>query len=393
MLLLIVLTLSTILAACGNNPEGTTAAPGASAGESRPDGTASTDGSSPIIGAPSDDPNISDGGTTDTSSSTGGGNEYEFKGIIFTEDYRAVEPFGGSYENGQLFARYLNRYRHFLGDDINIYNMIIPTAAAYYMPEKYEDQYGGKQLDKIDYVYEWLDGVTPVDIYDITAEHKNDEEEIYFRTEHHWTQYGAYWAAKKFAEIANVPFEDDLSKYTYSGKFYEDGTPMPFLGSLYSATQQQILKEHPDKFFYYEYPGEYTMELYSYDYSELIRTKDSCYMYVSDDLPSAWYMIFMDGDNYSIKINSDVKNGRTCVVFKDSFGNALVPMLLSSFETIYAIDIRKFPLNAIDFIQEVGATDVLFAVCAFTPMGSNYQYVETIRTAGGKYAWDSSWDQ
>ena len=30
------------------------------------------------------------------------------------------------------------------------------------------------------------------------------------------------------------------------------------------------------------------MELYSYDYSELIRTKDSCYMYVSDDLPSAW---------------------------------------------------------------------------------------------------------
>lgn len=103
--------------------------------------------------------------------------------------------------------------------------------------------------------------------------------------------------------------------------------------------------------------------------------------------------VFMDGDNYSIKNHSDVKNGRTCVVFKDSFGNALVPMLLSSFETIYAIDIRKFPLNAIDFIQEVGATDVLFAVCAFTPMGSNYQYVETIRTAGGKYAWDSSWDQ
>lgn len=182
MLLLIALTLSAILAACGNNSGGTTSTPGASAGESQPDGTASTDGSSPIIGAPSDDPNVSDGGTTDTSSSTGGGNEYEFKGIIFTEDYRAVEPFGGSYENGQLFARYLNRYRHFLGDDINIYNMIIPTAAAYYMPEKYEDQYGGKQLDKIDYVYEWLDGVTPVDIYDITAEHKNDEEEIYFRT-------------------------------------------------------------------------------------------------------------------------------------------------------------------------------------------------------------------
>lgn len=168
LLLLISLMLSAVLAACGSN--GGDVSADASAGNSQSGGSASTDESSPLIGAPSDDPAVSGDDTTDTSSSSTGGNEYEFKGIIFTEDYRAVEPFGGSYENGQLFARYLNRYRHFLGDDINIYNMIIPTAAAYYMPEKYESQYGGKQLDKIDYVYEWLDGVTPVDIYDITAE-------------------------------------------------------------------------------------------------------------------------------------------------------------------------------------------------------------------------------
>ena len=124
--------LSAVLAACGSN--GGDVSADASAGNSQSGGSASTDESSPLIGAPSDDPAVSGDDTTDTSSSSTGGNEYEFKGIIFTEDYRAVEPFGGSYENGQLFARYLNRYRHFLGDDINIYNMIIPTAAAYYMP-------------------------------------------------------------------------------------------------------------------------------------------------------------------------------------------------------------------------------------------------------------------
>ena len=102
MLLLIALTLSAILAACGNNPGGTTSTPGASAGESQPDGTASTDGSSPIIGAPSDDPNVSDGGTTDTSSSTGGGNEYEFKGIIFTEDTVRSNPSAAPMKTGSF---------------------------------------------------------------------------------------------------------------------------------------------------------------------------------------------------------------------------------------------------------------------------------------------------
>ena len=163
---------------------------------------------------------------------------------------------------------------------------------------------------------------------------------------------------------------------------------MPFLGSLYSQTQQQILKDHPDKFFYYEYPGEYTMEMYSYDFKELKRTKDSCYMYVSDDLPSAWYMIFMDGDNYSIKINSDVKNGRTCVVFKDSFGNALVPMLLSSFERYTPSISANFRSTPSISSKKSARPTCFFAVCAFTPMGSNYQYVETIRTMGGKYLWE-----
>lgn len=386
-LLLIMLSLTTVLAACGGNVTGDTSSGAASSAGSQGTESSAGENSDIIIIDPSSQPDTDQSQGGDTSPDDDTDDDYEYMGVIIT-DNRAIEPFGGSYDNGQLYGRYLNYYVtgsegiEGLGDSVNIYSMIIPTAAAYYLPESLQSQYGGKQLDKIAYVYETHTEVTPVDIYSITAEHKNDEEEIYFKTEHHWTQYGAYWAAKKFAEVANVSFLDDLSKYEYGGKFYEDGTPMPFLGSLYSKTQLQVLKDNPDKFFYYEYPGDYTVEFYSYDFKELKKTKDTCYMYVSDDLPSAWYMIFMDGDNYSIKINSDIKNGRTCVVFKDSFGNALVPMLLSSFETIYAIDIREFPLNSIDFIKSVGATDVLFAVCAFTPMGSNFKYVEQMRRQG-----------
>ena len=50
------------------------------------------------------------------------------------------------------------------------------------------------------------------------------------------------------------------------------------------------------------------------------------------------------------------------MIFKDSYGNALVPFLTQSFSKIYLCDFRYFDRNAIDFLDEVGATDVLFAL-------------------------------
>ena len=43
-------------------------------------------------------------------------------------------------------------------------------------------------------------------------------------------------------------------------------------------------------------------------------------------------------------------------------GIALVPFLTQSFSKIYLCDFRYFDRNAISFLEEVGATDVLFAM-------------------------------
>ena len=59
------------------------------------------------------------------------------------------------------------------------------------------------------------------------------------------------------------------------------------------------------------------------------------------------------------------------MIVKDSYGNALLPMLTGSFENIYLCDIRYFDLNAVDFINRVGATDLLFAMCSFSAVGGN----------------------
>ena len=81
-------------------------------------------------------------------------------------------------------------------------------------------------------------------------------------------------------------------------------------------------------------------------------------------------MVF-GADSRIAHVHTDCGNGRTLVIFKDSYGNALLPMLTGSFENIYLCDIRYFDRNAVDFIKEVGATDLLFSMCSYSAVGVN----------------------
>ena len=97
---------------------------------------------------------------------------------------------------------------------------------------------------------------------------------------------------------------------------------------------------------------------------------------------SAKYSMFIAGDNPISHIVSDtVKNGRVCIVTKESYGNALVPFLTDHFEEIYVIDPRQFnadgkpSLNLISFAKEHGATDIVCVNAAVLLPGIN-QYLK-----------------
>ena len=75
---------------------------------------------------------------------------------------------------------------------------------------------------------------------------------------------------------------------------------------------------------------------------------------------SNMYGMFLGGDGYHVKITTSAGTGRKIVVFKESYGNAFAPYLIDSFDEIYVIDIRYFGKNALQYIKDVGATDVLF---------------------------------
>ena len=148
----------------------------------------------------------------------------------------------------ERYAQVLNQYRQYLGDDINIYSLVAPTAFQFYTPDDVLDKYGN-QKDKMEYIKSKLDSsIKFIDV--IPALEPHTSEYIYARTDFHWMPLGAYYAAEEFAKVADVPFTD-ISKYT--PKKIEDFVGA-FLNSV-PASYKAVLTENPDTYTYYEAPN------------------------------------------------------------------------------------------------------------------------------------------
>lgn len=335
-----------------------------------------------------DDSSVADSSVFSEHSDNGAGLNFS-NGLLILGD-RCMESFGGTYEGANYYSQVVKQYKKDLGDNVNVYSLVAPTSSSIYLRNVVRNgvdfyaEYGGNQADKLAYLDEKFEnsGVISVNVYESLYEHR--DEQIYFRTDWHWTQLGAYYAAEKFAEVAGVEIKsiDDDTYYEKTGKYNEDGTPKAFVGTFYAAAGSlAVLKNNPDEFFWYEFKHDYSVEYYDRETGKTCKsTKDTCYLHINDSYTSAWYMTFLDADNNLCKINTGTKNGKTIVVFKDSFGNCFAPLLMSMYETIYVVDCRYFTGNSITFCNEVGATDVMFVISSFSAMGGNAKKIESMRT-------------
>lgn len=278
--------------------------------------------------------------------------------------YWGLMPCWGTYGLCESWAESADKFAAEL-PNVKAYQMTIPTSSEFYVPKSYSSGFTGSQRAKAEHIAENLKIVENVDIYTILSEHL--DEKLYSRTDHHWFPLGAYYAASVFAEKAGVPFAD-LSEYTLV-------TKGGYVGSMYGYSNDIHLKNDPEDFDLYLSPNR--DKLTTVYYNSAFENGYESNLFTSPD-GGAYYCSFLGSDDRIAEIKTDCENGRTLVVFKESYGNALVPFLTSSFETIYVCDIRYFDLNAVDFCKKVGATDLLFAVCTYTPAGNNGTYLSQI---------------
>lgn len=278
--------------------------------------------------------------------------------------YWGLMPCWGTYGLCENWAESANAFAAAL-PDVTTYQMTIPTSSEFYVPASYSSGFTASQFARAEHIAENLVNVRNIDVFPALSAHL--DERIYSRTDHHWFPLGAYYAAQVFAENADVPFAE-LDEYTVV-------TKSGYVGSMYSYSNDIHLKNDPEDFDLYLSPNR--DKLTTFYYNSAFENGYKSNLFTSPD-GGAFYCSFLGSDDRIAEISTDCENGRTLVIFKESYGNALAPFLTSSFEKIYVCDIRYFDLNAVDFCKKVGATDLLFAVCTYTPAGNNGSFLGKI---------------
>lgn len=307
-----------------------------------------------------------------------GGGLAEISGSILIIGNRAMEIYYGSEKGAIRYANILNDFAEKLDPSVNVYSMVIPKSSAYYLGQATQDKYkklAVRNKNNIDTITSTLsEKVIDVNIYDILGRHAN--EEIYARTDHHWTALGAYYASSVFADKAGVAF-DDISEF--------EAVRRPgYLGTYYyvysSKDNNSVLQQNPEDFLSFVPDAKYKTEYYSsggfangpIDESRLSE-HDGFFFEISDKKIGSWYSTFILGDTYCVKaVSEECKNGRKLLIVKDSYGNALAPFMIEGFEEVYIVDGRKYSKNLKETVNEFGITDVLFAECTFSAVGNDY---------------------
>ncbi|HVQ09454.1 MAG TPA: DHHW family protein [Allosphingosinicella sp.] len=268
------------------------------------------------------------------------------RSVIVVGD-RAVQQFGGTAATLTPFVDMIRQYHEAL-PQVRLYVMSIPVGSDMFLPRQVND---GQMLEKrnIDLLHSRLPaGVVPVRAYDAMLPHR--EEYIQFRTDHHWTGRGAYYAYRAFAEAAGfTPLRLDQMSY---GR-----TRGEFLGTLYYRTRSPALSANPDHVEYWKVPGETRVTVFT---NSLGQGRPGL-LYHEQASGGNSYGVFLGGDFPLIRIETQHRSGRSILVVKDSYGNAFVPYLAAHYDRIFVVDYRHFRGNIPQFMAENAIGELLYA--------------------------------
>ncbi|MGN0163146.1 MAG: DHHW family protein [Candidatus Ornithomonoglobus sp.] len=276
-------------------------------------------------------------------------------------DGKIMEMFLSNPEVEEKYAEALNTVREALPADVEMYSMLIPTQLEFSEPF-----YAGvedSQLQAIEAVDSRLSGIKTVDVYGRIAEAMAaGENYLYFNTDHHWTMDGSYLGYAAYMEATGgAPEPKTLYRLKELGAFR---------GSLYLKARSQLPWDTYDNMFYYD-----TVE--NGDFGMLMRAEDGVMEYGTQtpvfDTNNCDYTLFFGGDQPLMEItNNNNPEGKTVIILKDSYANALVPWLLNDYYRVVVIDPRSFGGNLLDEVERYNADEVAVFNYVLTTTFSDY---------------------
>ena len=223
------------------------------------------------------------------------------------------------------------------GNDGHIYLSVVPDKGSFTEPP--EGYTPASAQETAEALLAQLDFVQYVDIVPgLTLED-------YYRTDPHWRQECLIATAQTLAQAMDVPL---------AGDFQENTIDVPFYGA-YAAKVDEPLTADTLRYL----TGEVLDACTVYDYETNAQEPLYDLAAVDTDTP---YDLYLQGSRSLLRIDSPLSaTDKTLVVFRDSFGSSLIPLLAESYRTIYAVDIRYLSSQLLGrFLRFDGSEDVLF---------------------------------
>ncbi|MDD5935054.1 MAG: DHHW family protein [Clostridiales bacterium] len=242
-------------------------------------------------------------------------------------------------KNTQRLDKFIKKYTSQLGKD-HVYAMIVPTAFEILSEKLPPFATGFDQAAYLDRLKSVL-GSNFIDLRNELNEH--DKEYIFYRTDHHWTTLGAYYAYIEWAKTMGIT---PMTKEEFDIKIVSTD----FLGTIYSKVNVKV-------------PAD-TMEIYDSGFNYQVeynmdkKIKDTLYELSYLDTKDK-YSMYVNGNNSFVEINSENKNGKKLLIIKDSYAHCFTPFAANHFETTYLVDLRYLNMPMSTVIDQYGITDVL----------------------------------
>ena len=247
-----------------------------------------------------------------------------------------------------MYAKMINLWRRVLPKDIKVYSVLVPNSAGIYAPETGPFRTSSQDVNIKEHHSKMSPSVIKVNGYGALKSHA--DEHIFFKSDHHWTARGAYYVYQQLVHASGLTptplsqLKRVIVAHHWRGSYWglTRGAPELKEGDLIEAFLPITTyvgrhwvgrdPEGPHRFF--ERP-----------WFRLDRKA---------------YTAFVGSSYTRIQADTSVKNGRKILVVMNSYGNALVTLLLNNYESVIGIDYRYYQKSLKRLILKEKVTDVVF---------------------------------
>ena len=270
------------------------------------------------------------------------------QGVYVTDDRLLEKLYSQDTPGAAALAEPVNAF--YAATGIPTFMLLVPSASEIYESTLPANAVNAEQEQLIRDTYaETVNSVRCLDVYQALSAAKNDY--IYYRTDRHWTCYGAYVAYQNIIQkmgFSAVPYQ----RYVISHLSTE------FRGDLYAQTLYGGVR--PDLLDYYIYERGSKMTSVTEYHADGTQTERGTIYDPAAIRSEDMYRFYLGAPCQKLVLRTNVESGKTLLLYKDDFADCMVPFLMQHYSEICIVDLQQAKDDLLAVADPSEYTQVLF---------------------------------